>query len=319
MAPMRTARISLALVLALAGGAAAEPLLLVVDAPAGTPDHLSRFRTMDAAFPADTARPPSREGLAGLHASGSSEFSVAGLAMLRARLPVERFTVVDLREESHGYVAGLPVSWEANHNWANVGKSSAEVRADEEQRLAALARRERVTLTRMNARWGRDGVTSWTVRPRETMTEEQLVRAHGLGYERFTVSDHTYPNDADTDRFVQLAKQELRSGWLHFHCKAGIGRTTVFLAMADMIANAPRVSRDDILRRQRLLGGFDTEEVKPSGDWHEETARKRRDFLYAFYDYCRAAPPVTWSEYARARRASAATSTAGSASPTSAR
>ena len=95
--------------------------------------------------------------------SGSSEFSEAGLDMLRARLPVAQFTVVDLREESHGFVAGLPVSWEANHNWANVGKTTEEVRADEERRLAEVAREPHIELVRLNEHWGRDGLTTTTV------------------------------------------------------------------------------------------------------------------------------------------------------------
>lgn len=39
-----------------------------------------------------------------------------------------------------------------------------------------------------------------------------------------------------------------------FHCEAGEGRTTAYMAMYDMMKN-PDVSLKDILYRQHLLGG----------------------------------------------------------------
>lgn len=49
---------------------------------------------------------------------------------------------VDLRQESHGYLDGIPVSWYGERDWANLGKSRHEALSDERHRLhAALARR----------------------------------------------------------------------------------------------------------------------------------------------------------------------------------
>ena len=44
-----------------------------------------------------------------------------------------------------------------------------------------------VVAVRMNSKWGRNGMTSITVRPGRTQTEEELVRSRGLDYARFTV------------------------------------------------------------------------------------------------------------------------------------
>jgi hypothetical protein len=288
---MRTLPIlALLLAAALAARAHAEPLLLVLDAPAGTNDHLSRFRALEE-----------------LRISGSSEFSELGLRLLRARLPVSRFTVVDLRQESHGFAAGLPVSWEANHDWGNAGRTQAAVVADEERRLAELGSRPRAELVRLDQGWGREKLAVVPVVPSPTRTERQVVEGAGLEYARFATPDHLYPDDATTDRFVTFARERLDAGWMHFHCKAGIGRTTVFMTMADMMRNARRVPRDEIIRRQGRYAGYDLEKIAAPGAWNAETSRKRRDFVRAFYDYCRAASPafdLSWSQWASARRTS---------------
>lgn len=299
---MRAMKI-LALLLAAAPALAGQELLLVLDAPAGASDHLSRFRRFDD-----------------LRISGSSEFSVPGLRALRARLPVSRFTVVDLREESHGFAGGLPVSWEANHNWANVGRTPDEVRADEARRLAALSQAKQVSATRLDAKYQRTDAQRVSLSPGRALSEQELVTGAGLDYLRFTVTDHTHPNDSDVDRFVTEALPRLRTGWMHFHCKAGVGRTTTFMAMADMLKNALREPAAAIIQRQGQAARYDLERIHHG--WAGETSRERRDFLYAFHAYCRAAAPsfsLTWSEWARARRASAKASTSGQTPATSAR
>lgn len=37
------------------------------------------------------------------------------------------------------------------------------------------------------------------------------------------------------DEFIKLYKSLPKDAWLHFHCEAGKGRTTTFLAMYDMM------------------------------------------------------------------------------------
>ena len=66
---------------------------------------------------------PSITGLIDLHASGSGEFTADNLRLLLTRMhgPV---TIFDLRQETHIFVNGLPVSWFATRDWANVGRSA---------------------------------------------------------------------------------------------------------------------------------------------------------------------------------------------------
>ena len=101
------------------------------DVDASLTTGFRNFRTTnDPLVSKNGETPPSTAGLASLHASGSSEFTVAGLKTMLGKTtgPV---TVFDLRQEDHGFVNGMPVSWFASNNWANVGKSQPEVISEE--------------------------------------------------------------------------------------------------------------------------------------------------------------------------------------------
>ena len=95
------------------------------------------FRTTDDPLKANKGQTPSDTGLADLHASGSGEFTADGLKLLLARThgPV---TVFDLRQETHIFVNGLPVSWYATRDWANVGRSQDAIEANESARVESL-------------------------------------------------------------------------------------------------------------------------------------------------------------------------------------
>jgi hypothetical protein len=66
---------------------------------------------------ASDGKTPSTSGLIDLHASGGGEFTADNLKFLLTRMhgPV---TVFDLRQETHIFVNGLPVSWFATRDWA---------------------------------------------------------------------------------------------------------------------------------------------------------------------------------------------------------
>src|SRR6266581_5551469 len=95
------------------------------------------FRTTDDLLKASKGETPATTGLNDLRASGSGEFSPEGLKLLLAqtRGPV---TVFDLRQETHIFVNGLPVSWYASRDWANVGRSQNAIEADEAARVESF-------------------------------------------------------------------------------------------------------------------------------------------------------------------------------------
>jgi hypothetical protein len=86
------------------------------------------FRTTDDPLKANKGQIPSNTGLADLHASGSGEFTTDGLKLLLARThgPV---TVFDLRQETHIFVHGLPVSGLRQ----TTGRMSVAVKAQSKQ------------------------------------------------------------------------------------------------------------------------------------------------------------------------------------------
>ncbi len=193
--------------------------------------------------------------------SGSSQFTLAGLqaikdAVERAR-PGARLVVVDLRQESHGLVNGQPVEWMGPHNQANRGKSPQAVAADEGRRLAEVG----------------------------GQSEAALCARAGVEYLRLPVTDHLTPDEATVEQLVALARTLAgQDAWVHFHCKAGRGRTTTFLALWEMLHTDPaRLDGKRVLERQRDLGGIDILKTKdPSVDGGSSLAR--RDFALSFAD-----------------------------------
>lgn len=272
----------------------------------GTGGLPKRFRT--AQYPLTKAAwTPSTEGLATLRVSGSAnpgrnEFKplLQTLQTAAGRGPVY---IVDLRQESHGYLDNESVSWYGKDNRANVGLSTAAILQDEARRLAA-AQGKTVTATAFG--WGKpQGNKTFTVT--STETEAAAVQAAGGRYVRFTLTDMLAPQPDQVDAFLKFYKHLPKDAWLHFHCQAGMGRTTTFMTMADMLRNADRVPVEDIAARQYLLKGVNLLEggKRDSDDWHDLAAVDRARFIKYFYDYVQAYPKLnkSWSSWLTAKLA----------------
>jgi len=142
-------------------------------------------------------------------------------------------------------------------------------------------------------------------------TEQMLLQALNIGYLRLPTTDHCRPRDSEVDRFVAFEASLKADMWLHFHCRAGDGRTTTFIVMHDIVHNAPGDSLDVILTRQgpkqpnHGLGGVDLREVNKSkeqnmGRFDSPFFNERLVFIQNFYKYvCQAKPgkfSFTWSD-----------------------
>ena len=233
--------------------------------------------------------PPTREGLDNLRISGSAQCTAAGFASLYATLsaaaaPGATIYDVDLRQESHGFADGLPVSWHKKGNLANEGKTPEEVALDEEERLADLAGVTTTFVPKGKTDKGR--VEAVTFAPQNVQTEKEVVEALGFRYVRFYVTDRTQPDTETIEAFLDFVDSLPRDAWLHFHCRAGHGRTTTFMAMYDMIRN-PGIPAETIIERQHLIGGADLTAMKDE-EWKNERIIQRLETLKLFSEYVRA-------------------------------
>jgi hypothetical protein len=275
---------------------------------ADTPGLPRHFRTTSDPFPAEAAGPlPSRAGLDTLRASGSAQFTAAQLRAIVERVG-RPLVVVDLRQESHGFLDGQAVSWYAMHDQVNVVRSLVEVQQSERRRLEALAGTEPVTALVITAR-----SESGTIQAADTivlgaqaaLTEQELTRSLGLGYFRIPATDFLPPSPENVDRFVGFAASLPPETWLHLHCHGGDGRTTTFLAMWDLMHNAGSVSADDIVRRQALIGPVNLDSVGTPESWTHPFRIERAAFIRRFHAYAQEQAPggfvVPWSAWSVGR------------------
>ena len=194
---------------------------------------------------------PSLEGMDTLHISGSMEFSEQQFRDLAATLREcaggNPIYIVDLRQESHALVNGVSISLYAHGNKANVGMTTAQVEADEQQRFGNMP-------GTMLVAYSSRGSTQHTFKVETCMTERELARSEGAGYLRIAATDRLWPDAGLIDDFIDFVKGvDMNHVWLHFHCLAGFGRTGIFMCIYDMMKN-PDVSLEDIVLRQAMTG-----------------------------------------------------------------
>lgn len=236
------------------------------------------------------AMPKSFRRFDALKASGSAQYSVNALKYMKDNLAREKIVLVDLRQEAHGLVSGIPVSWYGDKNWANLGKNTDEVLKIENEALTGLDGKQQINIYKNLKKDKETGALlsdqSEVVKISEIRSEEQLAQSLGMGYFRLAVTDHRRPLDTDVDVFINFIRNIPPDTWLHFHCEAGHGRTTTFLAMYDMMLNAKKDMLEEIVDRQYKAGGINLFELHKQ-DWRTPYDEERIAFIKEFYAYCR--------------------------------
>jgi hypothetical protein len=236
--------------------------------------------------------------LAKLNASASGQFSEYSLETMIKALPTSDVIIVDLREESHGFLNGVAVSWRGVNDWANVGKSIDEVEQDEASKLKQMLEQG---YTLIHDKDHPRAVYSLYI---DTVcTEEELVLSKGVAYKHIPVTNHVRPSDAIVDRFIKFIQHLPLGTWLHFHCSAGKGRSTTFLALYDMLRNGRELTVNDVFERQQIIGGKDFNLPVDPTLWKYPLAVERIEFLKEFFQYCQECDPFTtpWSEWVMRR------------------
>lgn len=211
-------------------------------------------------------------GLDKLNISGSSQFTAFNLPLLIQAIDTNLNIVdFDLREESHGFINGMAISFHNAEMNLNNGLSVEQVIEAEFNHLKSIKLNQPITFYNTNT----------SITPNNVNNEKFLTESKKLSYERLPVKDGDTPNETVTANFVNLVKNQPENTWFHFHCRAGIGRTTTFMIMYDSMKNCNDVSLHDIIARQVLLSKMS------ESDAVMFYTGKHYDFLSTFYDKCK--------------------------------
>ena len=292
-----TLGLALGLLMAAQAAWAAEPepgvQILKLDRAAQPVQLPDNFRTAQSPYKKSADdKYPSREGLDNLRQSGSSFFSKPEFRELLKKVPAGDLVVIDLRNESHGYVNDEGISWYSRYKTFNFGQSAAEIDRREKSMLETLRMNGRADISLLGKDKSITGQKAEAVNA--VQTEEAFVKSQGVKYYRVPVMDYSAPTPKNVDDFLQIYKHLPANAWVHVHCEAGVGRTTIFLSMMDMIKNAGRLSYDEIMTREVLLGGQD---VRTSAETTKDEYKKahypeRAEFTRRFYEYARENPDL---------------------------
>lgn len=206
-----------------------------------------------------------------LRIAGGGQPSKTTLAHLHEQLSLSIDTplwVIDLRQESHGYLNEDAVSWHGVANAANRGKAAESVERDEQQRLA-----EAIGTNVQAVPMGHydEAHIPYTFAEAVTgfATERHIARKSGLGYVRIAATDMHWPEPQAIDDFVRFYRSlPQEHGWLYFHCQAGQGRTTTFMVLYELLER-PDCTAYEAIAHQRTLGGADLS----SGERYEGICR----------------------------------------------
>lgn len=241
-----------------------------------------------------------------LRISGSGQPAASSLLKLKEYL-AEKMTadgkiyIVDLREESHGFANGFPVSYYENKNLANFFKRRDEIETVEIEQLTDMLDKKIKFVPLGNE--DKKLFKPLNVKVKNVETERQKVSELKMEYVRFSTTDMYFPMPEVVDEFILFVANLNENDWLHFHCQAGHGRTSTFMIMYDILKH-PEKSLWNIAGEQELLGGSDVvnlREDKGDHDYYIEAHNLRANNLIKFFHYVRGVQNeeigLQWSEY----------------------
>lgn len=249
---------------------------------------------------------PTREGLDGLNASGSSQFGAAALETIIKRIRDtghnNGIVVIDHREEPHAFLnAGVPLSLYAKSDAFNIGKTWAELEEVETTLINSIDQHREVWLNAILQK-EENRISMTRLHPMDVNTvynEKYLVKdMFHCGYIRIGITDHHRAMDDDLDDVKKHFDALPDESWKHFHCRGGKGRTTSGMVLFDILSNHknPHISFEDIVLRHWLIGGsslLGVADTDPNKRWKEKAAYDRMKALYRFYQDVHAHKPHT--------------------------
>ena len=233
---------------------------------------MSDFKKRDSHNGYDPNYEPSRQGLDQLKISASSDFSEKELDALVAeirKIHSGPITIVDLRAESHGLLNGYHVSRYGKNNWESIGLKKEDIMAAEAELFHSSVGKQ-VEVAELSSSTGYKPVNPIQLDVTTGETEAEACAKRGLGYLRLTILDHCFTDPQNLEDFIAFVQDLPSDTWLHFHCQAGKGRTTMYLVFYDFLRNPDVAEKDIIYRHYKQGGNF----MYYQGDDPDESAYK---------------------------------------------
>ena len=238
-----------------------------------------RFRTTD--MPLDLDEDQLR-GLRELGIMGGGQPSQSQLRNI-VELSERPVIVFDLRQEPHGHIAGMPVTWFRPYI------SDLELGIDtmaslENEFVEMLKHTPSVQVDSVEWTGGQDYelLSSEHVGNETARSNAEVAEQSGARYVRFFVP--VVPSDQQIARFEafvdEISDEDVA---VYFHCWDGTGRSTEFMVMYDILKNGREVSLQTIAKRHEALGGINVLNLPAEGSPNYSRSVLRRNFIIDYY------------------------------------
>ena len=184
-----------------------------------------------------------------LNISGSAQFTKDQLLNLKNYINKDNICIVDLRQESHGMINDLAISF------LNPYKDLNNVFTTEQTIKAEYSLLNKIKIGNTIQLYKHTGIFIKDITVDFISNESQLVTEADMQYKRFAVKDNSAPTPDIVDEFVEFIKNKPDDIHLHFHCAAGKGRTTSFMVMYQAMKNNSNLTLEQLLSYQYNIGG----------------------------------------------------------------
>ena len=184
-----------------------------------------------------------------LNISGSAQFTKDQLLNLKNSINKDNICIVHLRQESHGMINDLAISFLNPYKDLNNGFTTEQTIKAENSLLNKIKIGNTIQLYKHTGIFIKDITVDFI------SNESQLVTEANMQYKRFAVKDNSAPTPDIVDEFVEFIKNKPDDIHLHFHCAAGKGRTTSFMVMYQAMKNNSNLTLEQLLSYQYNIGG----------------------------------------------------------------
>ena len=213
-----------------------------------------------------------------LNISGSAQFTKDQLLNLKNYINKDNICIVDLRQESHGMINDLAISFLNPYKDLNNGFTTEQTIKAENSLLNKIKIGNTIQLYKHTGIFIKDITVDFI------SNESQLVTEADMQYKRFAVKDNSAPTPDIVDEFVEFIKNKPDDIHLHFHCAAGKGRTTSFMVMYQAMKNNSNLTLEQLLSYQYNIGGVNLHDNNSQYNFLEDFCnyvQKNKDSNYS--------------------------------------